>query len=541
MYTDEQLFERFSLDPMKDFQDTRSLDEFFSEAVFADGKNTVISLVETIQKIKDLLDEQTNEQDTSTKEAKDAKSKNRSGEDIKVPAIKAFDPTQFWKNNLFKELEDQISKVFGFRNMEVHPYIERYNTNGKSFESKIMNCAIYHSDRFPIEGLITDKGFYDKSKSISMQIHISLGLIKELSAEEILAVLLHEFGHSIDPALVDIKFTEVNVLSKYITDRKNAINKDEKKALEKRGLGAELSIMVPFIILLFCLIGSGISGIIKSIKYKFGNKEKMIDKKMDKIRKLIDNDKGSFDRQNYSEAFADNFARMYGFGPQLMAGLKKMSKDYDAKVKSRYKKEKDRQECILYITENMIKDVHKTDIHRIRNLLKEYKADIDDPNTPPIVKKQLTDDMAELEKVLDEYLNNFSEFQNRVNKVINDELEKLEDKADKTDKSKKVDNTDKDDVSDKKDKVPEKEDAIKEGFEYFDESKEAYEKLIKTKESLTSEERSEVKNKFGPSKACSFGKDKNGYYCFTHRARSKSCKTIDSIPQKDVDFVRSTS
>ena len=49
-----------------------------------------------------------------------------------------------------------------------------------------------------------------------MEIWISLGLIKNLTSDEILAVLLHEFGHSIDPALIDIKYTETNILSKYI-------------------------------------------------------------------------------------------------------------------------------------------------------------------------------------------------------------------------------------------------------------------------------------------------------------------------------------
>lgn len=200
-------------------------------------------------------------------------------------------------------------------------------------------------------------------------------------------------------------------------------------------------------------------------------------------------------------------------------------------MNSRIKKEKARQDAIIYITQQMINDVHKTDIHRIRALLKEYDMDINDPNTPAAVKKQLQDDKAELEKVLDEYLNNFGEFQNRVNKVINDELIKKEARDAKAKSA--------NEKVDEKKKNEKEEKPVTEGVEFFDESKKAYDKLMKARESLNPTERAEVKKKFGHT-GCSFGKDKDGYYCFTHRCRSKSYPSIDKIPQKDVDFVDST-
>lgn len=36
------------------------------------------------------------------------------------------------------------------------------------------------------------------------------------------------------------------------------------------------------------------------------------------------------------------------------------------------------------------------------------------------------------------------------------------------------------------------------------------------------------------------GADKNGFFVFTHRARSKSYETIDKIPQKDINFIETT-
>ena len=57
---------------------------------------------------------------------------------------------------------------------------------------------------------------------------------------------------------------------------------------------------------------------------------------------------------------------------------------------------------------------------------------------------------------------------------------------------------------------------------------------------LTPEEREQVKARFGEKLECSFAKDDGGYYCYTHRARSKSYKSISEIPQSKVDFVGST-
>ena len=69
-------------------------------------------------------------------------------------------------------------------------------------------------------------------------------------------------------------------------------------------------------------------------------------------------------------------------------------------------------------------------------IINEYKSDINDPNTPEVVKKQLQEDLTELEKVLDQYLNNRDEFQKRIkNNIINNELKKLEDNDENKDKN----------------------------------------------------------------------------------------------------------
>jgi len=59
---------------------------------------------------------------------------------------------------------------------------------------------------------------------------------------------------------------------------------------------------------------------------------------------------------------------------------------------------------------------------------------------------------------------------------------------------------------------------------------------------LTPEEYAEVDKRFGDEskRECSFARDKDGYYCYTHRARSKSYETISKIPFKDYNFICST-
>lgn len=42
------------------------------------------------------------------------------------------------------------------------------------------------------------------------------------------------------------------------------------------------------------------------------------------------------------------------------------------------------------------------------------------------------------------------------------------------------------------------------------------------------------------SDGVSLGKDNKGYFCYTHRARSKSHSTPEKIPQKEVTFIETT-
>ena len=412
------------------------LDKFYSEAVFVNGKEKLAHITEIVGEIKSLLESEIKKQEESEKADGGKKY--------------FFDPKKFWKHKLFKDLEDEFQKVFGFRIVEIQPYREKYISKDKEFESYEFNAWIYSYDRFPVEGLVTDQGFYDKSHSLAFSMVMTLGMFVALEPEELMAIIMHEFGHRVDPALTTITYVETNILSKYLTDRVNSLTDVEKafiKKIEKKHGGKKESSPGLIILIMLSLLNKdGIIGAIGDFIYKIlpmSMKEK-IDKTMakkfeEKIKELIKTyDTDLFKRQTYSEAYADNFARMYGYGVPLMRGLHKLDKKFDNDINTYIKREKDRRKYIMHITESILKDEHKTNIHRTRSIIREYKKEIDDLNTPAKVKKQLEADVKELEILLDKYLNDFSEMQNNINKMINENIIKLEEEEDKKEAKEKA-------------------------------------------------------------------------------------------------------
>lgn len=399
--------------------------QFITEAVFTDGKKQLDGILQCCKAVHDEL--------VYLVECQEEDIKNK----VARSSIRKFDPEKFWKSDNFKKLEDEIKKVFGFRIVTIEPWVERYiGGKNKDFESYELNCYVYNIDRYPIEAIVTDKGFYDKSNSLSMNIYVTLGLLYKLEPAEILGVFLHEFGHGVDPALVNIKYAETNILSKYLTDRKGSLTPAERKVLEKNGKkrNAFTTTLVELLQCGFIVVAWLIGFIIKI----FNCTKFAAERRLKKLTKQMRAEEDEFNMHNFSEAFADNFARMYGYSAQCMNGLRKINKKIDEEIKSYYWLESSRRDAILKMTAYALKDVHKTEIHRIHALIKEYEKDIAQPNLPDQVKKNLTEDKEELEKVLDMYLHDFSKFQNHVNQVIYDELKKEDELRDEQEKKDKL-------------------------------------------------------------------------------------------------------
>lgn len=388
----------------------------FTEAVFENGRKTIDPLIKGFKGVKDKLDSMLKD----VKESKDGKT--------------LFDAKAYWKDDSFKKLEDAISEIFGFRDVVIQPYQESYLKSADDFKSRAMNAFVLVSDRYPIQGLVTKNGFYDKSKSLRMNVTMTMGLIRDLTAEELSAVLLHEFGHMLDPANVTISYTEANVLSKYLLDRKGSISEKEKKATGGKGL-------MELILSMIAKHTPAFKGILQTIfDFISGGKYTnwLTNRYIEKIKRALSKEKVEFNRTEYGEAFADNFARMYGLGVPLSTALKKLDDSMISSVESYYRLDTDRRLILTHITLDLIRDEHKTNIHRAYSLLKEYKADINDPTIPAATKKALREDMENLEKILHEYTHGFDDMQNRINKCLIDELGKkygIDIKSDPKDKN----------------------------------------------------------------------------------------------------------
>ena len=497
--SEAKFMESFSLDPIA------TPVNIFTEAVFKNGKSQLKGIEEQFQVIKDLL------------ESELAMHGKKGGG--------KFDPEKFVKNQAWKELEDRMVKIFGFRNVDIMHWNEKYVSESKDFESMELNCYTWPTWRYPIDGLVTDNGFFDSTRSINTSISYSLGVIKELSASELTAVFLHELGHNLDPALVDIKYTKTNILSKYLTDREGSITNQEKKVLEK---DSKLGCIGTIIVLLYASIGLAmligmIIGFIKGLTF---DKDEAISKVKDAIHK----DKDKFTRQTNQEAFADNFARMYGYGSNLISAFSKMRGYYDKKLQSRYEKEKSRQRVVADIIMWSLKGVHKTDMHRAHSLVKEYEADLKDPNIPAKVKEGIREDLNELNKVIDEYLNSSDDFSNQLNKVIYDELKKMDPEISKESKSDKKE-TGKAALTVESILMAECIDS-----KYFGEKMNLTLVDEATLRRLTDAEAKKAAELFGRVR-CTFMHDKHGYFAVNNRARTSFYAKLEDIPTEKVRFV----
>jgi hypothetical protein len=396
-YQKQQMLEQCSLDLFPvEHEEPDFSEAILTEAVFANGRAKVQPIVDQFGKIKSELDEELKREGAN------------------------FDPKKFIKNLEFKKLENIMREVFGFRNVELMHFNEKYIPSHDIFETCSMNAYTYCTWRYPIDGLVTDDGFYDTTHSINTTVSYSLGILQKYTPEEIMAVFLHELGHNLDPALVDVKYTTTNALSKYLTDRAGKLTNAEKRQLDERGpfkLAVEVIAAAGFGALIF------LTWLFSKIAEWVWNPQKVIERLKEVLQ--ADRSRGQFSRIQNSEAFADNFARMYGFGAEFVSGMKKDAEHYSRLRKSRWQKEIERQKSFANLIEHCIKDVHKTDIHRAVNLIKEYEVDMKDPNIPAIVKKQIQEDMDEVRSLLYEFTHNFSDFENRVNTMIYDQLKKV--------------------------------------------------------------------------------------------------------------------
>ena len=390
----------------------------FQEAVFEKGKSKLKKIDEAwgpIQaKLKVMLD--------------------RNGKD--------FDPNKFYKDPIWKPLEDAIQEAFNFRYVEVAPVIEKAYQYDKDRMFVYVNAGTVAEQRYAIDGIITNEGFYDKTKSLVLQMVVGNQLLLMLEPEELTAIFLHEMGHNIDPAIIDINYAQINDYVKYIQDTdKDKFKKEQKKNFwmdkfttlvsnrkkPKKKLIEDGNIIVSLvdIILNIPFVVECLAKFLRFCQFHnpFNTNTKEVAKKLVAKTKENIKEKGVFSKYNSTEGFADNLPRMYGYGKALLSGLNKfdklisdeqMKKIYGKDILTRSNIEKARTQFFSVVIDAAISDVHKTTVHRYYSILKEYYKDLKNATIPSDVKKQIKKDLEDILALGDTFFKSPDEVRNKI-------------------------------------------------------------------------------------------------------------------------------
>jgi hypothetical protein len=199
------------------------------------------------------------------------------------------------------------------------------------------------------------------------------------------------------------------------------LGKDTDKKIKrvKEKFGFTANGIIGLLYILFIMAFVILPSLLSFIRNLFESKES----KLNRIKKLLDNAK-EFNKKDNTEAYADNIARMYGYGAALMKGLKKICGQNEEIYFHSYKeKSKRREKAVLNMYIDALKDVHGTDVQRIMSLIKEYDADLKDDSIPDSAKKWIKTDKEQMEALLDEYVNNKDRLKATVNKMIKEAMD----------------------------------------------------------------------------------------------------------------------
>ena len=330
--------------------------------------------------------------------------------------------------DLFKDLENEFNRVFGFHStvldfvytrLGVGNYNKGKNGDESGYDYGAVNAWTYVGQRYYIDGLLSEeRGFYDSTHSLNFHMEIYPHAFIALTSRELLAVILHEVGHNLDPALVDIGYKDTNELVNYLGNKTTDehVYRWIKLHLED----------IPFVGPLVALFRTAIGG---TKNYE------------DRLKKSTENQLNLNKGWNYTnniEAFADNIPRMYGLGKDLISGLVKIGEELDENEGYSFSYlENLRQNEILSCMAAMadMNEEHGTIIHRIKSLLMEYDKELADPKIPKQLRKRIQEDRDGVYDLLQQLLNSPDEVKRKAYNIINNCIDEYNNRRNGTNKS----------------------------------------------------------------------------------------------------------
>ena len=325
----------------------------------------------------------------------------------------------------WQDLRKAFEDTFGFYSVSLILDISSELPNASTFP---VSMALDANVRTPFAVSVKGRGIkYDKKQKFCTIIYVGAPLLfsKTLTSAEILAVLLHEIGHNFDTAvlpgfmgipiiqvLYTISQSDLNQLpvlflylttpGRYINNRINNIIQSDKGLLRIRNM-----------ITLFIYRMSYFESIVDKLLYpimKVRNLHNVISAifiaPVIVARLVLEANVFTY----YSETFADSFATLLGYGPELQSALVKLDDVTDEGVGiDNFIKQIPLVGHFLGVNEfiwdhiaSMI-DGHPNKNARIKTSINLLEKDLNDPRIDKKTKYQVQSDLKKLNKIYDEF------------------------------------------------------------------------------------------------------------------------------------------
>ena len=337
------------------------------------------------------------------------------------------DPSKDYSNHILnKQIEKEFENQFGFKKIYlVWDRMPLMKMNGFTLAS---SDVLFDKDLIYVK----DKrnGFYDKNHKHVAYIRMSASMIEtmNLTGEEMLAIILHEFGHNFDDSLYNrLNFIFVYTLIFAIFVK--SLSEGDIKEIGKTAAVAGLAIGMR---------SRTANKLLGEINHKWNifmdrfPKIKELEIRLGKLYDIYSRIDMVFNTFRYianipmkillfpktqlenlitrkGEEFADSFAAAYGYGPALARGLNKMgnsiyqvpsTKEEVDNMNIVYKIGMDmamfRREIITFANSD-----HGTEPTRVSSIKQELMHDLQNSNYPPGLKKELEKNINEIEDTYD--------------------------------------------------------------------------------------------------------------------------------------------
>lgn len=325
-----------------------------------------------------------------------------------------------------KVIEKHIEEMWGFKAFLFDIYID----NVPNAYTWCVGSCINVDPRDAIE--CTNKGYRFGPKTnvaASSKIATSLLLDENISDEEVLAILLHEIGHSfVERANKVNELMSMNRSTYLLCTLFNLIigicTLNIGVIVRTINTGMRLDTNSNTIIVKFEKLIKNIPGL-RHIDIASESTKKWISDKISdyfvilgrrsydkKYVKSLEKTRDKNKKRNYNsdtamgrtkERLSDDFANMYGFGPQLATGLIKMSSPYRYGVLSTVEStdiQKKADDLIMQIYD--VIDVHPGNVDRVIAMYDALVQDYKSLKVDPKIKAAMKQDIDELQKIIND-------------------------------------------------------------------------------------------------------------------------------------------